>query len=211
MRLKSTEHQSGFTLVEILVATLAGMVMMAGFFGMSRLHLFTMQDQGRQIDVQSIARNIAQVFADDVRGAGADPTCVDTFEAIPAASDTYIRVLSDRDGDGLVDGVNEDVTYLYINELHGIYRYTPDDIELLVNNIDLSGSGIQYIDGNGATIGAAGSWLSPAQRDSIRRVRLVLRIAHDAIDPGRDDPVRATLATDINLRNRFLVADTSCS
>lgn len=201
--------ESGFTLIEMLVSTMIGLLVIGTFLGFSRFQLFAMQDQSKQLDLQTTVRNTAQLFADEVRRAGSDPLCTKAFDGIVTASGWHIYLRSDLDGSGTIGGQGEDVLYFFVDDGDTIYRYSQGQVETLISGVDISGSRIRYFDAAGAEIDNS-SALDAAERAAIRRVRLELNVADDARNPQRDQPLRTATATNIDLRNRFFLKGTGC-
>jgi type II secretory pathway component PulJ len=198
--------QAGFSLVELLVSTLIGMVVMGAFMGLSRFQLVTMQDQATQVDLQGTVRGIMQLFERDIRRAGSDPLCTKGFESISSASGWHIFIQSDLDGDGAINGDNEYVGYFY--EWGGVYRYSGNQTEVLVNGLDVGGSALRYFDGDGEEIKS--DYLDADERASVRRVRIELQLADSSHGSNGSEEITASASSDINLRNRFFLSDTDC-
>lgn len=204
--------QKGFTLVEILVATALGLVALASFVAFNRFQLFALSNQATQVDVQTTARSVLDLFAREVRRAGMDPTCSKAFEAIATASTEEVRIQSDLDGSGAIDATNEDIIYRYNFETDAVERVANGFADILLADLDLSGSELIYFDAAGNQLQPAVSTggLNAAQRATVRRVRMELAVADSAVDPLNSQPLRARMSTDVNLRNRFFLASTAC-
>jgi hypothetical protein len=157
------------------------------------------------------ARSVLELFAREVRRAGTNPTCVPGVEAIVDAKQHLLRIQADLDGDGTFSGANEDVTYEYKFSQDRLERVANGVSEALVVNADMAGSGIRYFDGSGTEITAGATGLSTAERGNVRRIRMELTLASDAVDPQNSMPLQSRLATDVDLRNRFFVSDVTCS
>jgi type II secretory pathway component PulJ len=214
MQLNRSRHHrrlgcAGFSLVELLVATGLGLVAIATFLSFNRFQLFALQDQSTQIDLQTTARNVLDLFAREVRRAGMDRTCAGTFSGITIAKYHEVRIKADLNGNGAIDGVNEDVTYRYNFEYGAVERVTTTSVERLISGVDLSGSNIRYFDATGVELFG---WLGLplAQRNAVRRVRMELRLTGETADPNKATDLGAFASTDVNLRNRFFVAATAC-
>ena len=201
--------EAGFTLIELLVSSALGLMVVGGFLAFSRFQLFAMQDQSKQLDLQTTVRNTAQLFADEVRRAGADPLCTKSFDGITAASNSYIYVRADLDGSGSIGGQSEDVFYFFSDEADVFYRYSQGKLERLVSGTDIGGTRIRYFNSAGFEINAGGG-LSSAERAAVRRVRLELKMKDKATDPNRAQRVVAEATTDVDLRNRFFLGSTMC-
>jgi hypothetical protein len=193
----------------MLVATAIGLVGVTTFLSFNRIQLFALQDQTKQVDLQTTARSVLDLFAREVRRAGTDPTCAKTFSAIAVAKGYEIQIKADLDSSGAIDAVNENVTYRYQFQFKGLERVTTTSVETLISGVDLLGSSIRYFDANGAELTGWGG-LSAAQRDSVRRVRMEFRLTGKAADPNKASKLGAFASTDIDLRNRFFIAGTAC-
>jgi hypothetical protein len=44
----------------------------------------------------------------------------------------------------------------------------------------------------------------------VRRVRIRLSLTEKAVDPLNDRPLRTSVSTDVDLRNRFFLGTTAC-
>ena len=197
-------NQMGFTLVEVLVSTLVGVAVVGGFMTMASFQVETTRDQTAQIDLQQSVRDVAELFARDVRRSGANPACVPDFEGIEVASSSTIRLRSDFDGDGLSTGLDEEILYTFSG--HELSRMANGHSELLLENVEPSTSSIQYFDAAGDEL-LATSLLDASERASVRRVRFVIETAK-LVGPERN--MRALASSNVNLRNRFFVRDNSC-
>src|SRR5450759_658202 len=72
--------QAGFTLTEALVATALGLVVLGVFMSFHIAQMYAMRNQTGQVDLQTSARSIADLFAREVRraGTGTNPNCIRT-------------------------------------------------------------------------------------------------------------------------------------
>ncbi|MBI4517684.1 MAG: prepilin-type N-terminal cleavage/methylation domain-containing protein [Deltaproteobacteria bacterium] len=218
MRLTATFNSSrghaGFTLTEVLVATTLTLVAMSGFLSFNRYQLLTLRNQANQIDVQTTARNVVDLFAREVRRAGMNPNCdIANFSGIADARSYSIRVQADLNNSGQHLGPNEDLTYTYNYSAKTVQRIDNNNwsnTDTLLSDVDLSGSSIRYFDGSGTELVPTSGSLSATDRSAIRRVRLQLSLRSQAADPLNGAAPSAQVATDVDLRNRFFIASTKC-
>lgn len=196
---------AGFTLVEILISTTLGLMVVAGFLSMATSQVTAAREQSTQIDLQQTVRDVAELFSREVRRAGSDATCSDSFDAIDFANLWGIRLKSDLDGDGSVNGPDENVLYLY--SASKLTRSANNRTETLIDDVHWEGSHIKYFDGDGNELISGLVGLNSDQRAAVRRVRFVIDIYQNTSDGGR---AHARAASDINLRNRFFVRSTGC-
>ena len=201
-------RHSGLSVVEVLVSTAIGLVALATAGTFERFQLFALRNQVNQLDIQTGTRSVVDLFAREVRQAGLDPTCAMTFSGVAGAGPRWLHIQSDLNGDGLIDGTNEDVTYTYATG--AVQRTANGATDTLVSGQDLSDSTFRYFDGAGNEIVPSAGALSPSQRASVQRIRIELVVNGTAVDPLNSQPLKVSVSSDVDLRNRFFVAGTGC-
>jgi type II secretory pathway component PulJ len=205
-------NQRGITLVEVLVAGLLGVIAIGTINWFSRFQLFSLRNQAVQSDIQMVARSVSDVFARDVRRAGFNPLCNVDITALERAKADELTLKSDLNADGILGGTDETLTYR-VNSASGGYRLervANGRTDILLDEIDASRTRFRFYDQAGAEINS-GLWgLGSAERAQVRRIRLELAVAADAVDPQRALPVRVRLANDVDIRNRHFVNAVSC-
>lgn len=201
-------QNAGFTLVETLVAMAVGLAAMAVFLSFNRAQFFAMHDQARQLDIQTTTRAVVDLFAREVRRAGMDPNCTMAFTAVADSSATQVRIRSDLNVNGVLDAASEDITYRIVPDGR-LERVVGVAAEVLLDDVDLTGSRIRYFDSAGAELVPSPA-LTAAQAGTVRRVRIELAVAGAASDPKRTAPLVARAATDVELRNRFFIGAMPC-
>ncbi len=212
MQLIARKHrwssQHGLSLVEVLISTAIGLVVLAtaGTFG--RFQLFALRNQVSQLDLQTGSRSVVDLFAREVRQAGLDPTCAMAFSGVADAGATWLHIQSDLNGNGVIDGANEDVTYTYSTGT--IQRTANGATDVLLSAQDLSASTFRYFDATGTELVPSAGALSPAQRANVQRVRIELVVNGAAVDPENSQPLKMSVSSDVDLRNRFFVSGTGC-
>ncbi|GIW39670.1 MAG: hypothetical protein KatS3mg076_0247 [Candidatus Binatia bacterium] len=210
-RARSRERGEG--LVGTLVGTALALVALGAFVAFSRAQLFAYQAQATQVDLQGAGRAVLELFVREVRRAGMDPKCAKNFEAIAEARPDRIRIQADLDGNGAIDGPEEDVTYFYDFDEKAVVRATKNASDILLEDVDVTGSVIRYYDGAGQELLPSGTppELDPAQRTQVRRVALFLTLERPNPAPTSDLPLRVRLSSTVDLRNRFFLMSTVCS
>jgi type II secretory pathway component PulJ len=205
---KRLESEAGFGLSEVLVASTLGALIVAGFVAFNHFQLHALHDQVSQIELQTIDRDVVDLFAREVRRAGGDPTCAGTVTGIVEAAERRIRIQSDLNGNGIVDNdQNEDVTYRHNAATNAFERLANGATEVLLSGLLLEGSGIYYYDAAGTQL-VGNPFLTEAQRNSVRRIRLQLSLTNRGMNSGAQ--LKAAASTDVNLRNRYFIANTAC-
>ena len=106
---------AAFTLVEVLVASalalLVALVICACVGRARRMHA----EQADRVDTRSAGRAAVQLLASDLRLAGYSPLGV-PFDALPSGDADRLRILADRDGDGIVGcpgEADENLSYVF--------------------------------------------------------------------------------------------------
>jgi len=207
---RSVRGQAGFSLAELLVAATVSLVALVCIGAFNRFQLFAIRDQAAQVDLQSGARSIADLFGREIRRAGMDPTCSKAFEAIATATTTQVRFKSDLNANGAIGGTDEDITYRFRLWREKIERTSGGVTDLLMSALDPAGSGLAYFDANGIQLIPGSGGLTSAQRAAVRRIRLSLAFKGDAVDPQNSQLQVTQVSADIDLRNRFFLGSTAC-
>jgi prepilin-type N-terminal cleavage/methylation domain-containing protein len=204
--------QRGFTVIEVLVAATVGLIALAAFACFSRFQTFALRNQAVQLDVQTEARAVIDLMAREVRRAGLDPTCGKAFEGLAVADRLGVEVQADLDGDGAIGARGESVYYRHNPTTGAVERITGDVVDVMLPGDKVEGGSVRYFDGAGNEIAGAASngGLTATQRAAVRRLRISLALAADPVDPNSSAPARASISTDVELRNRFFLMGTAC-
>lgn len=193
----------GFTLAELLVAVSVTMLLAGAIFTFQRYQLFALSHQSQQIDLQSSARATLQLFARELRQAGLNPA--PAFCGIAAASAREIRIQSDLNRDGAINGVNEDLTYRYDPSRGALERIDHNNgnrADALIDEVDEVLFRIRYFANDGTEIAPGQASLTAAQRTAVRRVRVSLTLRDNTLDPNDPSFLRVEAATNVDVRNR---------
>lgn len=116
------KNASGFTLVELLIAILVTGLLMGAVFNVYLAQTRTEVVQNQLVDMQQNLRVGLEVMAKEIRPAGFDPMGMMGFGAgagVATASPFVLQVTMDLDGDGVVGGVGEQVTFGFANAADG--------------------------------------------------------------------------------------------
>ncbi len=162
--------EQGFTLAELLVATLISGVILGAiattFVAQSKI--YDAQEQVTEM-VQS-ARAAMDMMSREIRLAGYDPTGAN-FTGI-TYNTSQLEVRTDLDGDGDTSDSNEDITYTYDSSNLQIYRNTGGGAQPLAENIQ--SFTFAYLDSTGtATTTSA----------NVRQVQITITARTDKADP----------------------------
>jgi type IV pilus assembly protein PilW len=202
----SKNKESGFTLVELMIAMTIGLIILAALsstFLMQR-KIYVVQEQ--IVEMVQTARAAMDMMTREIRMTGYNPT--GSANATIIAADTIsLTFTQDLNGDGdLMDGSNWDT-----NERIRYYLYTPDDgIQKIGRRTGgdtanpqpvaehVQSLGFQYYDENGALLG------TPVSVAGVRRIEvaIVVRTAKPDSDYTPNGGYRTyTLTSFITPRN----------
>ena len=129
----SAHTTRGFTLIEILIATAIGSLVLAAIVVtfVTQRKSYDLQEQ--MAEMTQNARIGVEMLSREVRMAGYDPTGVN-FDAIPYDT-TKLQVQADLNGDGDADDTDETITYFYDATALQIIRQANGSQQPLVENI----------------------------------------------------------------------------
>jgi type IV pilus assembly protein PilW len=199
---KHLHLETGFSLVELLLALASSMIVLAAIYSVFTITNKNCTTQNVTANVQQSLRSAIGLVSRDIRLAGLDPIDTDSF-GIEYAAKTKIRFTQDSIDagsgvfNGLVDEANfEQVTY----ELQGnqviqtlyetVYTSSPNSAVLISNIEDLNFS---YLDANGSDLGDP-----VVDLDRIRTVVITMTVKEPA---GRHEPISRTLTRRVECRN----------
>ncbi len=101
----------GFTLVELLVCLAVAGLVLAGTFSLLQQGQQAYLTGVAQIEAQQSARIALERMAREIQAAGFDPTGAG-FPAIASPTPTSLTIQKDLNGNGVIDGPGERITYL---------------------------------------------------------------------------------------------------
>src|SRR2546421_9371055 len=108
-----TSSSAGFTLPELLVATLISFVLGVGGFSFFRSQLRSLTDQSAGLDAIEGARSALDFMASEIRTAGEKPTLACGSCGLTAATATGFSFSFDANGNGNATDSSEELGYLY--------------------------------------------------------------------------------------------------
>jgi Tfp pilus assembly protein PilW len=176
-----TADSSGFTLPELLVATVISFMLGAGGFLFFRGQLRSLTDQSAGLDAIEGARAALDFMASEIRKAGEKPTLNCGGCGLTAATANGLTISLDANGDGDATDPGEQITYAYNATSKWITR---GGTTLIRNASALSFS---YVLANGTTTTAP----TAAQLTQVVRVLVTVQV----------EAARATTVTTVTLRS----------
>lgn len=221
MRRPSQRWQSGFTIVEVLVALSIFLLILMGIMQVFEPSNLAYQSSQRKLNVQQNGRVAMDIMVRQIRMAGYFPENIDTNVAndqansVEVATNAAIAVAGDLDGTGASN------TFFFCLDSGGLRRvrgvrgaagsYTCSNGDVLAESV--TSLGFAYYDANNNPVpnppaspyqldaqgvGAAPSFASTAQRAAVRRVVITLT-ARESVP---NQPAQTyTLTSDVRLRN----------
>jgi type IV pilus assembly protein PilW len=137
--------ESGFTIIELLIAmAMSGIILAAIFtFSMTQGHSLATQEQASQM-VQA-ARAAMDLLTHDIDSAGYNPTNAAFAGVTYDASQLQLR--ADLDGDGSTDDADENIRYTYDASARQMLRNTGDGDEPVASH--MTAFTFEYLDTNG--------------------------------------------------------------
>ena len=167
-------NEGGFTVVELLVAALIGLIILGVAFSMFNVQRKTFSVQEQLSEMQQNVRAAMDMMVREIRMAGYDPSNVG-FVGIGGNTATSIQVLADLDGNGVIAG-SETVTYSYDAPNLQIDRNVGVGDQPFAENI--SNLNFSYFDANDNVTAAAAN---------IRKIQIRITGKTANIDPRTGD------------------------
>jgi len=229
-RKKSSRHQHGFTLVELIVAMAMTGIVMAAVFTTYKSQQDSYVDQEQVAEMQQNLRASLYMMARDIRMAGFNPADSPNVEgfvtALPddpgpvtSTDATNIAFTIDRDEDGAVDADDHDeqIAYRFDNANFRLEKFMYNastnswQWEIISENIDALD--FVYRDQNGNVIA-----ISPTTLQDIRSVDITIvartgRTDSDFTDTQaylNQEDVQILAAQNDNFRRRLLTTNILC-
>ena len=209
--LRPAQASPGFTLIEVLVATLLMLIVTATIFAVYRFQMFALKAQEAQLDAQQAARSMMDLMSREVRLAGYDPTCAKTFNGLADARPQRLQVQLDSNANGAI-GAGESIIYSYDTDLRQISRSAGGAAIPLVSSLPANALTFSYYDGSGVLLTPSGNppALTASQLGAVRRVKILLHVQRSSTDPLNSRSVASDLISNVVLRNRFLNNGVAC-
>src|ERR1051326_1057426 len=117
---RSPKSSRGFTLVELLVATVIAGIVIAGIYSFLAKQRRTSTRQRLRADIESLDTISFFIIGRDIRRAGSNPKGAMGYSVgvdIPLAQATFdtLEIKADLDGNGSVSGGDEDIKYEWVD------------------------------------------------------------------------------------------------
>ncbi len=178
------DKERGFTLVELLIGMLVGLIVLGALASTFIIQSKSYDVQEQVVEMVQSARAAMDMISHEVRMAGYDPSLSSTgIVGIPYDAD-QLQILADLNNDGNTDDPypddkNEEVTYTYDNPNDRIDRDTGGGGQPFAENIQAFS--FQYLEADGVT-----EVTLSADQDKIRQIRLTITAKTSKPDPDYD-------------------------
>lgn len=183
---------AGFTLVEMLVAMVIGLIVLAGLYNLFATENKSFSVQEMTVEMQQNARAAMDMMVTEIQMAGYDPAAL-TSSGIASAAANSIAFTQDLTGDGDLSDTHENITYTYDSANLRITRNTGSGNQPFAENIEALN--LSYYDEAGITTA------TPAD---IKKIKIEIRVRTAKKDPnyGTNNGYRTyTLTSDVTPRN----------
>jgi len=195
----------GITLIELMVAMLLTLVLMAAVYTTYQVQRTTSDVQHEVSSVQQDLRAALDIMAWDIKQAGCDPTLQSTAGlVITQTGPTSISFSMDLDenGDTADTDPAEQVRYTLSGTTLQRNNITANEITTLSSNVTTLG--FTYYDADNNVIvptGTGGTSLTTAEANDVRSVEVNLQIRSSKMDPDTHDYIRRSMTKRIRMRN----------
>jgi prepilin-type N-terminal cleavage/methylation domain-containing protein len=192
----------GFTLTELLVASLLFLIVLSGIYAFFRGQLYAIKSEEARLGTVEGARVGLDFMTREIRNAGYNPNGA-TCTGILLAQSQRIQIKSDLNENGNCLDANEDVTYAYDSGQEQITRDTGGGGQPLVEKVPSSGFSLSYFRSNGTAIPMSGNPPAVASADLplIRGIKILIGPEVKHPDPWIGGKISTTLTTYVNRRN----------
>lgn len=186
------ESSAGFTLVEMIVAMVVGLLVLAGLYNLFAAENKSFSVQETTVEMQQNARAAMDMMVTEIQMAGYDPAA-SASSGISSAAANSISFTQDLNGDGDLGDTHENITYAYDSANLRITRNTGSGNQPFAENIEALN--YFYYDGAGITTATSGD---------IKKIKIEIRVRTAKKDPnyGTNNGFRTyTLTSDVTPRN----------
>ena len=213
-------RNKGFSLVELLVAMVLGLIVVGALYGFYKVQARTLKVQENRQEAQEYARGVLDLMAREIRNAGYNPrgvtsgtNCAGTPTAgtpgVVTASSTsfqftydYRNISNSTTPDGNCDDPDEEITYAYqtpgpqscASGTGDIVR-TANGTSEAITDCNVTAFSLTYYAKDSSTA------MSPVVLANIQRVKVSVTIQSKNPDPEFGGQLTATVYSNIDLRN----------
>lgn len=137
----------GFSLVELLVATAVGLVVLASMYGVFTIQNKALSDQEEIVSMKQSVRAGMDMMVREVSLTGYDPAFTNSFIGVTVSNSQH-QIQADLDGNGAIDANSEEnIIYAYDAANKRITRNIGAGAQPFVENVEAFA--FEYLDGSG--------------------------------------------------------------
>jgi len=211
MKKVKNNRNTGFSLVELMIAMTITLLLLGLVSGLFSRALGTRARESRRTDALTSAQAALNVMSHEISNAGYGILYLDNGTEFPSngiiAADSTDRRIHFRanieNSDGETKSAGEDVTYFYDSAKKSIVRYDAHGIDkntpltsVIVNNI--SEVTFAYFDYNGVTQPPPAGVATPSENSG--RVRITIKVTLEPVQ-GQPNNQVVIFTSDVTLRN----------
>ncbi len=213
MKRQSYKYQRGFTILELVISLSVGLIVLAALSSTFFIQRKTFDNQEQITTMVQTGRAAIDMMSREIQSGGYDPTGMlqrntypiedgKAFVGVPYddANPTYLRILSDFDGDEATTGENEEIIYRFNSSDKKIERNTGGGFQPFAENIENFTFTLLREDGSTPVT-------TQADSKYVRIVRLTITARSEDIDPNfaaNGGYRTTTLISDVKVRNMGL-------
>lgn len=201
-RARARGDERGFTVLELLVACLVGMLVVGAGIELLRVHVATARLLQTRLASSGGAAWALTVAGRDVQTAGSDPTRAGVAALTTASADRVV-LGSDRDANGVVDAdTAERVTLAWSSSSGGRLVRWLGNQSVGIAAVPAGGVRLRYFDASGTELTGSGGVLDDAERARVRRVALALEVRETSGSQSATTVLRTAAALRTRLEER---------
>jgi type IV pilus assembly protein PilW len=153
----------GFSLVELLIATAVGLVVLASMYGVFTIQNKALGDQEEIVAMKQSVRAGMDMLVREVGMAGYDPAFINTFIGVTVSASQH-QIQADLDGNGAIDANSrENIIYAFDSTNKRITRNIGAGDQPFVENVEAFA--FEYLDNTGNATAASAN---------VRQIRITI-------------------------------------
>jgi prepilin-type N-terminal cleavage/methylation domain-containing protein len=199
---KLLSDNNGLTLVELMIVMVLSILLMSAVYLIYQLQHRESNVQHQVSAIQQDLRSVMDIMERDIRNAGCDPSeppigligIVSTSGAFPASNETKLGLRMDLDGDGVVSGSDEVISYIWHHNTGKLER-NGRDIAGNITNLVLT-----YTSGGTDLTPASGVQLGADAAD-VRVIDITVQTRSEDRDPETGNFLTRSFTRKIKGRN----------
>ena len=195
-------NNKGLTLVELRIVLVLSLVLMSAVYMTYQVQHRESNVQHQVSAIQQDLRAVMDIMERDIRNAGCNPSeppialigIVSTSGSFPASNETRLGLRMDVNGDGVVSGSDEIISYIWHSDTRKLERNGRDIAENITNLI------LTYSSGGTDLTPASGTQLG-ANATNVRVIDITLRTRSEHRDPETGNYLTRTFVRRVKGRN----------